>query len=31
MPAFEAELKTFEAANTQVMGISTDSIYSHDA
>ncbi len=31
MPAFEAKLKDFEAANTQVMGISTDSIYSHEA
>jgi alkyl hydroperoxide reductase subunit AhpC len=31
MPAFEARLKDFEAANAQVMGISTDSIYCHDA
>ena len=31
MPAFEAKLRDFEAANTQVMGISTDSIFSHDA
>lgn len=31
MPAFEARLKDFEAANTQVMGISTDSIYCHEA
>ncbi len=31
MPAFEAKLKDFEAANTQVMGISTDSIFSHEA
>jgi len=31
MPAFEARLKDFEAANAQVMGISTDSIFSHDA
>src|SRR3989304_759657 len=31
MPAFEARLKDFEAANTQVMGISTDSTFSHDA
>lgn len=31
MPAFEAKLKDFEAANAQVMGISTDSIYSHEA
>lgn len=31
MPAFEGRLKDFEAADTQVMGISTDSIYCHDA
>jgi alkyl hydroperoxide reductase subunit AhpC len=31
MPSFEARLKDFEAANAQVMGISTDSIYSHEA
>ncbi len=31
MPAFEARLRDFEAVHTQVMGISTDSIYSHDA
>jgi len=31
MPAFEARVKDFEAANAQVMGISTDSIYCHDA
>jgi alkyl hydroperoxide reductase subunit AhpC len=31
MPAFEARLRDFEAADTQVVGISTDSIYSHDA
>lgn len=31
MPAFEAKLKAFEAADTQVVGISTDSIYSHEA
>lgn len=31
MPAFEARLREFEAAGTQVVGISTDSIYSHDA
>lgn len=31
MPAFEARLKDFEAANAQVMGISTDSIYCHEA
>ena len=30
MPAFEAKLKSFEAANTQVLGISTDSPFSHD-
>ena len=30
MPAFEARLKDFEAANTQVLGISTDSPFSHD-
>ena len=30
MPAFEAKLKDFEAANTQVLGISTDSPFSHD-
>ena len=31
MPAFEARLKDFEAAGAQVMGISTDSNYCHDA
>jgi alkyl hydroperoxide reductase subunit AhpC len=31
MPAFEARLRDFEAANAQVMGISTDSIYCHEA
>lgn len=31
MPAFEARVKDFEAADTQVVGISTDSIYSHEA
>lgn len=31
MPAFEARSKDFEAAGTQVVGISTDSIYSHEA
>src|SRR3989304_745513 len=31
MPAFEARAKDFEAAGTQVVGISTDSIYSHEA
>ncbi len=31
MPAFESRLRDFEAAGTQVMGISTDSIFSHDA
>jgi len=31
MPAFGARLRDFEAANTQVVGISTDSIYSHEA
>jgi alkyl hydroperoxide reductase subunit AhpC len=31
MPAFQARLADFEGANTQVVGISTDSIYSHEA
>jgi len=31
MPAFESRLRDFEAAGTQVMGISTDSIFSHEA
>ena len=31
MPAFEARIRDFEAANTQVVGISCDSIYCHEA
>jgi alkyl hydroperoxide reductase subunit AhpC len=31
MPAFEARLRDFQAADAQVVGISTDSIYSHEA
>jgi alkyl hydroperoxide reductase subunit AhpC len=31
MPAFEARRRDFEAAGAQVVGISTDSIYSHEA
>ena len=31
MPAFEARLRDYEAADAQVVGISCDSIYSHDA
>jgi len=31
MPAFQARIRDFEAADAQVVGISTDSIYSHDA
>lgn len=31
MPAFEARVRDFEAADTQVVGISTDSIYCHEA
>lgn len=31
MPAFEARNRDFEAADTQVVGISCDSIYSHEA
>jgi len=31
MPAFEARLRDFEAAGAQVVGISCDSIYSHEA
>ena len=31
MPAFEARVRDFEAAGAQVVGISTDSIYSHEA
>jgi peroxiredoxin (alkyl hydroperoxide reductase subunit C) len=30
MPAFDRRIKDFEAANTQVMGISTDSPFSHE-
>jgi peroxiredoxin len=30
MPAFEAKLRDFEAANTQVLGISVDSPFCHD-
>jgi alkyl hydroperoxide reductase subunit AhpC len=31
MPAFEVRLRDFEAADAQVVGVSTDSIYSHEA
>jgi alkyl hydroperoxide reductase subunit AhpC len=31
MPAFEARLRDFEAAGAQVVGISCDSIYCHQA
>jgi alkyl hydroperoxide reductase subunit AhpC len=31
MPTFEARLRDFEAAGAQVVGISCDSIYSHEA
>jgi alkyl hydroperoxide reductase subunit AhpC len=31
MPAFEARSRDFEAAGAQVVGISCDSIYSHEA
>ena len=31
MPAFEARVRDFEAAGAQVVGISCDSIYSHEA
>ena len=31
MPAFEARLRDFEAAGAQVVGISCDSMYSHEA
>jgi len=31
MPAFEARIRDFEAANAQVVGISCDSMYSHEA
>jgi peroxiredoxin (alkyl hydroperoxide reductase subunit C) len=30
MPAFDRRMKDFEAANTQVLGISTDSPFSHE-
>jgi peroxiredoxin len=30
MPAFDRRTRDFEAANTQVLGISTDSPFSHD-
>ncbi len=30
MPAFDKRVKDFEAANTQVLGISTDSPFSHE-
>ena len=30
MPAFDKRTRDFEAANTQVLGISTDSPFSHD-
>jgi alkyl hydroperoxide reductase subunit AhpC len=30
MPAFDRRVKDFEAANTQVLGISTDSPFSHE-
>ena len=30
MPAFDKRAKDFEAANTQVLGISTDSPFSHE-
>ena len=30
MPAFDRRARDFEAANTQVMGISTDSPFSHE-
>src|SRR2546430_17420668 len=30
MPAFDKRIGDFEAANTQVLGISTDSPFSHD-
>jgi alkyl hydroperoxide reductase subunit AhpC len=30
MPAFDRRVSDFEAANTQVLGISTDSPFSHD-
>jgi peroxiredoxin len=31
MPALEARLKEFEAAGATILGISVDSVYSHDA
>jgi peroxiredoxin (alkyl hydroperoxide reductase subunit C) len=31
MPAFDRRISDFEAANTQVLGISTDSPFSHDS
>jgi alkyl hydroperoxide reductase subunit AhpC len=31
MPALEARLKEFEAAEAAILGISCDSVYSHDA
>jgi peroxiredoxin len=31
MPALEARLKEFEAAGATILGISCDSVYSHDA
>lgn len=31
MPALEARLKEFEAAEATILGISCDSVYSHDA
>src|SRR5437879_13168832 len=30
MPAFDKRISDFQAANTQVLGISTDSPFSHD-
>jgi alkyl hydroperoxide reductase subunit AhpC len=30
MPAFDRRIRDFEAANTQVLGISTDSPFSHE-
>jgi peroxiredoxin len=30
MPAFDKRIRDFQAANTQVLGISTDSPFSHD-
>ena|ERR1700675_4666945 len=31
MPAFDKRVSDFEAANTQVLGVSTDSPFSHEA